>query len=166
MTIHASKKWQSWIRWTIQPKPWVCRSLPLAVWWHRSSLFFSNLPTYRLPRQRMTYHSSNRSNLFFHKLSRFPTVWSFHCLPVLNFNGYSQTSSRCLLLLVRCYCACLAISVARAIQIPRLAPIVLALSVLVVCDVASVGFQLINLGSATLATQPHRNPGAGRLNPL
>jgi hypothetical protein len=51
-------------------------------------------------------------------------------------------------------CACLAISVARAIQIPCLAPIVLALSALVVYDVASVGFQLIDLGSATLATQP------------
>jgi hypothetical protein len=51
-------------------------------------------------------------------------------------------------------CACLAISVARAIQIPRLAPIVLALSALVVYDVASVGLQLIDLGSATLATTP------------
>jgi hypothetical protein len=51
-------------------------------------------------------------------------------------------------------CACLAISVARAIQIPRLAPIVLALSALVVYDVASVGLQLIDLGSATLATPP------------
>ena len=51
-------------------------------------------------------------------------------------------------------CACLAISVARAIQIPRFAPIVLALSALVVYDVASVGLQLINLGSATLATAP------------
>jgi hypothetical protein len=49
-------------------------------------------------------------------------------------------------------CACLAISVARAIQIPRLAPIVLALSALVVYDVATVGLQLIDLGSATLAT--------------
>jgi hypothetical protein len=51
-------------------------------------------------------------------------------------------------------CACLAISVARAIQIPRLAPIALALSALVVYDVVSVGFQLIDLGSATLATAP------------
>jgi hypothetical protein len=51
-------------------------------------------------------------------------------------------------------CACLAISVARAIQIPRLAPMALALSALVVYDVVSVGFQLIDPGSATLATAP------------
>ena len=50
-------------------------------------------------------------------------------------------------------CMCLAINVSRAIQLPRLGPILLALSGLVVYDVASVGVQLVNLGSATLAQQ-------------
>ena len=52
-------------------------------------------------------------------------------------------------------CACLAISVARAIQIPKFAPIVLALSALVVYDVASVGIQLVNLGAASMAVADH-----------
>jgi hypothetical protein len=52
-------------------------------------------------------------------------------------------------------CACLAISVARAIQIPRFVPIVLALSALVAYDVVSVGIQLVNLGVAsTMASDP------------
>ena len=47
-------------------------------------------------------------------------------------------------------CVCLAISVSRAIQITRLGPILLALMGLVLYDVASVGVQLINLGSAAM----------------
>jgi hypothetical protein len=54
-------------------------------------------------------------------------------------------------------CACLAISVARAIQIPRFVPIVLALSALVAYDVVSVGIQLVNLGVASMgAEQAHQ----------
>ena len=47
-------------------------------------------------------------------------------------------------------CMCLAISVARAVQLPRLGPILLALGGLVAYDVVSVGIQLVNLGSATM----------------
>jgi len=47
-------------------------------------------------------------------------------------------------------CTCLAINVARAIFLPQIVPILLALSALVVYDVVSVGFQLIDLGSQVL----------------
>ena len=48
---------------------------------------------------------------------------------------------------------CIAIAVARAVQLPRLGPIAVALGGLVVYDVVSVGVSLINLGSATLAAK-------------
>jgi hypothetical protein len=48
-------------------------------------------------------------------------------------------------------CMCLAINVSRAIQLPQLGPILLALGGLVAYDVVSVGVQLVNLGSATMS---------------
>jgi hypothetical protein len=47
-------------------------------------------------------------------------------------------------------CMCLAINVSRAIQLPQLGPILLALGGLVAYDVVSVGVQLVNLGSLTM----------------
>lgn len=47
---------------------------------------------------------------------------------------------------------CLAVAVARMIQLPRLGPILLAMSLLMVYDVVSVGLQLIDLGSEVIAS--------------
>ena len=44
------------------------------------------------------------------------------------------------------------VAVARAVQLPRLPNVLVALSLLVAYDVFSVGVQLVNLGSASLAT--------------
>lgn len=49
-------------------------------------------------------------------------------------------------------CACLGIGVVRAVQIPKLSPIVAALLLLVVYDVYSVGMMLVELGSQSLAS--------------
>ena len=50
-------------------------------------------------------------------------------------------------------CMCLAMTVARAIQLPRMGPILLALTGLVAYDVLSVGVQLVNLGSEVILAQ-------------
>ena len=49
-------------------------------------------------------------------------------------------------------CSCLGIGVVRAVQIPKLSPIVAALLLLVVYDVYSVGMMLVELGSQSLAS--------------
>ena len=49
-------------------------------------------------------------------------------------------------------CSCLGIGVVRAVQIPKLSPIVAALLLLVVYDVYSVGIMLVELGSQSLAS--------------
>lgn len=53
-------------------------------------------------------------------------------------------------------CMCLAMTVARAIQMPRMGPILLALTGLVAYDVLSVGVQLVNLGSDVILAQSHQ----------
>ena len=49
-------------------------------------------------------------------------------------------------------CSCLGIGVVRAVQIPKLTPIVAALMLLVVYDVYSVGMMLVELGSQSIAS--------------
>ena len=49
-------------------------------------------------------------------------------------------------------CSCLGIGVVRAVQIPKLTPIVAALMLLVVYDVYSVGMMLVELGSQSITS--------------
>jgi len=49
-------------------------------------------------------------------------------------------------------CSCLGIGVVRAVQVPRLGPVVAALVLLVAYDVYSVGMMLVELGSQSLAS--------------
>lgn len=49
-------------------------------------------------------------------------------------------------------CSCLGIGVVRAVQVPRLGPVVAALMLLVLYDVYSVGMMLVELGSQSIAS--------------